>query len=238
MFFMAIVLFFGFCSGLDFVYHALQVGRFWISVVVYFLPNITLTLMLTTYLGIMSGIRCEFKQVNSILRELAEGKLQQGNWMAAFAISTSFPKEFYARTTKTKDIDIKTRVPRTSKCSNNIVDKLRDIFIELEEFSTDVTNVFSILIVTLFLASFFVMTIQLYSLYKFVVEQNYKFATLAYTICWAILPTAKIFIVLYYNNSLVNEVRVISNLVLCVMVVCALLCIDFACLLPSYCRAK
>lgn len=222
------MLFFGFCASLDFTYQSFRMGPFLLSSLVYFLPNITITLMLTTYFGIMSGICCEFRRVNCILNELGnvEGHRQEDStgedWMVVYATSASFPKEFCKRTTRT--IETSTRgIQRTSNVmGGNIVDKLRDIFIELEEFSTDVTNAFSLLIVTMFLGSFFVMTIQLYSLYKFVVEQNYKFATLAYTICWAILPTAKIFIVLYYNNSLVNEVRGISNWIWCVYV-----CVSF-----------
>lgn len=208
---MVITLFFGLCGTLDLTYQSFQIGPFLLSSLVYFLPNITITLMLTIYFGIMSGIRFEFKRVNYILRELTKVQQKQPTeWMHAFATSASFPKEFCQRT---KTNTTNTNVLGTRNCSNNIIDKSREIFIELETFSTDVTSVFSLLIVTLFLGSFFVMTIQLYSLYKFIVEQNYKFSTLAYTICWALLPTAKMFLVLYYNSSLVNEVKVISNLV-------------------------
>lgn len=228
IFFATIILFFGICASLDLTYNKFRIGPFLLSSLVYILPNITITSMLTIYFGVMSGICCEFKRVNCILNELNnfEGQKEENfaaaevDWMLVYATSASFSKEFHGRATMARTME--TRTLRTSKTKYNIVDKLRNIFIELEEFSTDVTNVFSLLIVTLFLGSFFVMTIQLYSLYKFIVEQNYKFATLAYTICWAILPTAKIFIVLYYNNSLVNEVRDISNtnlvFVLCVFV--------------------
>lgn len=201
-----IIIFFGFCASLDFTYQQFRIGPFLLSSLVYFQPNITITLMLTLYFALVGGIGYEFKRINHVLNELGtiEG-VDQGNWMIVYATSSSFLKEFPAMT-RIEDNKISKRRIESGSC-RNIVDTLMDIFIELEEFSTNVTNVFSFLIVTMFLGSFFVMTIQLYSLYKFIVEQNYKFATLTYTICWAILPTAKIFFVLYYNNFLVNEVR-------------------------------
>lgn len=203
-----IIVFFGFCASLDFTYQSFKVGPFLLSSLVYFQPNITITLMLTLYFAIIGGIGYEYARLNGILSQL--GKIhsnEQENWMLMYGTSSSFLKEFPARAITSNNRKSNQPTKFKSCCSSNIVDILMEIFIELEEFSTDVTNVFSLLIVTMFLGSFFVMTIQLYSLYKFIVEQNYKFATLTYTICWAILPSAKIFIVLYYNNFLVNEVR-------------------------------
>lgn len=199
--------FIGSCTCIDLKYHELRINMYILNFVVYFLPNITLFLMLTLYFAILCGIRYEIRRVNRMLKDLAAGLVHQENWMVAFA---SFPKEFHASTTVNKNINITTK---TSKYNSNVVDKLRDVFIELEDFSADVTNMFGILIVCHLLGTFFVMTVEIHSLYKFIVEQNFRAATLAYTIAWVILPTSKMLFVLYYNNSLVNEVRVIFNVV-------------------------
>lgn len=86
------------------------------------------------------------------------------------------------------------------------IDVLRACYVDLTILERNISESFGILIVSLFISTFFVETSKLYVFYT-LTREHVGFLTLAYSAFWLILHLIKIFYMLYLSSRVGHEVR-------------------------------
>lgn len=178
----------------DFNYNKFQILPFLRSSTVYTVPNILSLLSITQYCGILYCIQYKYKKINLCLMKLSKTCTikSQGKFIV-----------------KSNLITVVSSGIVKSKMSENYVENiehLRKIHSSLSILTDDVNESFGILIISVLAASFSILSIQFYALYKMFDFDDLDTFLFLYTILWILLHAGKVAIILYGNNGLSNEV--------------------------------
>lgn len=182
------------------------------SLFVYVIPNIIFTAAILQYLCLLYALRQRFGQINYVLNRLLNEN-DDGDWadepskccgLAVMLLNydaneLNDVKGKYTRDRKHKAI-VKVRM-------SEILNSLRIIFQDLIEINYRVSDTFGLLVLILAMASFMSICSQLYFFYNFAkgTEALNAMRTI-YCAMWVILHGARLWLILYCNTKVEDEV--------------------------------
>lgn len=175
-------------------YNKFQIIPFLRSSTVYTIPNILSLLSITQYCGILYCIQHKYKKINACLMKLS--KTFTFKSQAKYIAKSNLISVVSSDIVKCKMIE------------NDVenIEYLRKIHSSLSILTEDVNQSFGMLLISVLAASFSILSIQFYALYKMFDFDDLDTFLFLYTILWIFLHAGKVAIILYGNNGLSNEV--------------------------------
>lgn len=166
----------------DLMYNNLNFAEFARSSTVYSIPNIMSVFSLTQYFLLLHIVAFCIHKINEVLETNESDQ--------AFLVHHFSPTN--------------RRMPAPS----SRIERVRVLFMDLCEFYDDVNESFGLLLVSIFCATFIILSIQFYAFYT--VADNLVPANpwlLVYSFLWVVLHGGKAFLVLLFNHFISVEVR-------------------------------
>lgn len=157
------------------------------------MPNIISILGLTQYSGIFYYIRVKYRQINKMLLKISK-------------MQTTSNKNYIPKKNLVSIVGA-IRPKLVYEDPTALLKTLRIIHANLCSLSGEISRSFGILIISTLVASFVVLSIQLYAIYKTVEGYSGEdFYLIIYTVLWIILHGGKIFIILLASDGITSEV--------------------------------
>ncbi|XP_061388489.1 putative gustatory receptor 59e [Musca vetustissima] len=166
--------------------------------VAYNLPNILISLNLCLYWLVLRLIAHLMQSINDILEMLPQVAGNSGkNLVIVNPTSLWFYKEFYSSKGYPKSRQFN---------AHEVFIEVQGIHSDLSDVLSDTVDIFRYILVLNFLASFVVLTIELFTLYTYFDDPALNELTLVIFKCvWLILHSSRIFFVLLTHNAITRK---------------------------------
>lgn len=198
-----IAVFFAFVLFVDFMYNDINGTAFLRSSTVYTIPNMLSLLSLAQYRLLLFMIQIRFNKINVVL-----GKKAGPNMMAKNAKHHNGGSDAIFQTLSYGGPYRKSNEPGM----HDLINTLRSLHSDLDSLTSDVTATFGLLIMSVFVASFLILSIQIFALYKLLEGKTFDVYYFLYTVLWIVLHLWKMLLVLIANDAIIKEVSVVTVL--------------------------
>lgn len=195
----------------DFMYNRLSARGFFRSSTVYSIPNIISCLALTEYFILLLILKDCYRIINQILTDLPS----KYNWLVLdrhYVVEQKKANDIFNMILK-NSTQFKAHGQLDGGASGSgdscqmIIERLRQLCLKLTEINKDINASFGLLVISVIVSTFLILSIQFYAFYKIFegFEEDDTWLTI-YTALWIILHGAKSFMILLFNHYVNDEV--------------------------------